>query len=96
MSTIKFGFGQPVDYVSAELSEDGTIIGNDSEITANIKAWRNHLLAETDFYMVTDSPLSADAKQQMINYRQALRDLDYNDQSLIDFTHANWPSKPQV
>lgn len=96
MSVIKFGNGQPVSYVSPEYIEGQEIVENDPEITANIKAWRNHLLAETDFYMVTDSPLSADAKQQMVNYRQALRDLDYNDHSLIDFTNANWPSKPQV
>ena len=46
---------------------------------ANLRSRRNRLLAETDFYALSDVTMS----DEMRTYRQALRDLP---------THSNWPS----
>jgi len=51
----------------------------ESKAVSNQKAYRNQLLAETDFYALTDVTLTA----EMTTYRQALRDIT---------THANWPN----
>jgi hypothetical protein len=48
---------------------------------------RNELLAATDFYALTDVPMSAD----MTTYRQALRDLPASVENSEDVV---WPEKP--
>jgi len=48
---------------------------------------RNELLAVTDFYALTDVPMSAD----MTTYRQALRDVPA---SVEDSKDVVWPEKP--
>ena len=40
-----------------------------------IRTIRNNFLSQTDIYMISDYPLSSDVKQQLIQYRQQLRDL---------------------
>jgi hypothetical protein len=54
---------------------------------------RDKLLKETDVYMISDFPLSEDKKQQLIEYRQALRDLPQV--SLLDEQSSiSWPTPP--
>jgi hypothetical protein len=48
---------------------------------------RNELLAATDFYALTDVPMSAD----MTTYRQALRDVPASVENSEDVV---WPEKP--
>ena len=48
-------------------------------IAANMRAERNSLLFETDFWALSDRTMSSEQR----NYRQALRDIP---------THANWPN----
>jgi len=48
---------------------------------------RNELLAATDFYALTDVPMSAD----MTTYRQALRDVPTSVENSEDVV---WPEKP--
>jgi len=48
---------------------------------------RNELLAATDFYALTDVPMSSD----MTTYRQALRDLPASVENSEDVV---WPEKP--
>jgi hypothetical protein len=50
---------------------------------------RNKLLAETDFYALSDVTLSDDMK----TYRQALRDLTKNS-SWPNLSESDWPTKP--
>ena len=63
------------------------------EASLNILNWdyvrkeRNELLAATDFYALTDVPMSAD----MTTYRQALRDLPASVENSEDVV---WPEKP--
>ena len=53
----------------------------------NVRTHRNELLAETDFYALTDVPMSAD----MTTYRQALRDVPASVENSEDVV---WPEKP--
>ncbi len=61
----------------------------DREI-AEVRSRRNRLLAETDFYALSDVTMSSD----MTTYRQALRDIT-NGVDTVDKCNAiTWPTKP--
>ena len=51
---------------------------------------RNQLLAETDFYALSDVTMSDDMK----TYRQALRDLPAGKDTVEKCENATWPTKP--
>ena len=57
---------------------------------AELRARRNRLLAETDFYALSDVTLSSD----MTTYRQALRDLPAGKDTVQKCEDATWPTKP--
>tara|TARA_B100001564_G_scaffold282471_1_gene244992 strand:- start:56 stop:349 length:294 start_codon:yes stop_codon:yes gene_type:complete len=55
-----------------------------------LRARRNQLLAETDFYAISDVTMSDDMK----TYRQALRDLPSGKDTVEKCENATWPTKP--
>ena len=57
---------------------------------ADLRARRNELLAETDFYGNSDVTMSDD----MTTYRQALRDLPAGKDTVDKCNNATWPTKP--
>ena len=57
---------------------------------ATLREKRNRLLAETDFYALSDVTLSDD----MTTYRQALRDLPSGKDTVQKCEDATWPTKP--
>jgi len=57
---------------------------------ATLRDRRNRLLAETDFYALSDVTLSDD----MTTYRQALRDLPAGKDTVQKCEDATWPTKP--
>ena len=57
---------------------------------ADLRARRNRLLAETDFYGNSDVTMSSD----MTTYRQALRDLPDGKDTVEKCENATWPTKP--
>ena len=57
---------------------------------ANLRARRNRLLAETDYYALSDNTLSDDMK----TYRQNLRDLPAGKDTVAKCENATWPTKP--
>ena len=57
---------------------------------ADLRSKRNRLLAETDFYALSDVTLSSD----MTTYRQALRDLPAGKDTVEKCENATWPTKP--
>ena len=63
--------------------------GLDAAVAEANRTKRNGLLAETDFYALTDVTLSAD----MTSYRQALRDIT-NHANWPNLGDADWPVKP--
>lgn len=57
--------------------EDFKVPGSDmteEEVWAGIRNVRNILLAESDWTVLSDAPLTATQKQEALNYRQSLRD----------------------
>ncbi len=67
--------------------------GADDRLAAEHRATRNQLLANSDWTVLTDSPLTDDVKTSWATYRTALRNLPTNENwpSLED---ADWPTKP--
>jgi len=57
---------------------------------ATLRTDRSRLLADTDFYALSDVTLSAD----MTTYRQDLRDLPAGKTTKADVDGATWPTKP--
>ena len=64
--------------------------GEDDRALAGMRERRNRLLAETDFYALSDVTMSAD----MTTYRQALRDLPDGKTTKAHVDAATWPTKP--
>ena len=88
-----------VDNVEVELSAD-EIAARQAEETAwangandraasDNRAKRNSLLAETDYFALTDVTLSA----EMTTYRQALRDITSHS-NWPNLSDSDWPTKP--
>ena len=57
---------------------------------ANLRSRRNNLLAETDFYALSDVTMSDDMK----TYRQELRDLPAGKDTVEKCDNATFPTKP--
>ena len=89
-----------VDGVSVQLTADEETAADAAETAwtngafdraiAELRAKRNRLLAETDFYALSDVTMSSD----MTTYRQNLRDIT-NGVDTVDKCNAiSWPTKP--
>ena len=63
-----------------------------SEYWAEIRGERNALLAESDYRVLPDSPLSDSKLAEWKTYRQALRDLPANTSDPSDPTYPTKPS----
>ena len=61
-----------------------------SRAQANLRSRRNRLLAETDFYALSDVTMSDEMKK----YRQDLRDLPAGKDTVDKCNNATWPTKP--
>ncbi len=59
---------------------------------ADLRAKRNRLLAETDFYALSDVTMSSD----MATYRENLRDLPAGKDTVDKCNNATFPTKPQL
>jgi len=57
---------------------------------AEMRAKRTRLLAQTDFYALSDVTMSED----MTTYRQALRDLPSGLSTVDNVNNVTWPTKP--
>ena len=66
--------------------EDGAL----GRAQADLRAKRNRLLAETDFYALSDVTMSDDMK----TYRQDLRDLPEGKDTVAKCQNAVFPTKP--
>ena len=87
--------GNRVQFTSAEETardNEETAYANaaPARALARMRERRNQLLAETDFYALSDVTLSDD----MTTYRQALRDLPAGKDTVDKVNNATWPTKP--
>lgn len=65
-------------------------VQNEKELMESIRTTRNHLLTDSDWTQVGDSPISAEKKEEWKTYRQTLRDITTVD----DLQEIVWPEKP--
>ncbi len=91
--------GRPGDesYLKRTLVFYGYPIGDelktDEEMAEEAREKRDKLLAESDYLLMADYPISSEALVALKTYRQALRDVP--EQSGFPKT-IEWPSKPEV
>ena len=88
--------GNKVQFTAAEetardAEEKAWADGAVARAQANLRAKRNRLLAETDFYALSDVTMSSD----MTTYRQNLRDLPAGKDTVDKCNNATFPTKPQ-
>ena len=84
-------------FVGDNLMEYGT-----KEFGLNVlRTKRNKLLAESDWTVMPDSPLSAEKQDEWKIYRQELRDIPskysnppFTEKGDLDNTKINWPEQP--
>ena len=62
------------------------------ELAQSVRSQRDALIAETDYLILPDYPLSEEDRAIVIRYRQALRDVP--EQAGFP-TEVNWPEKPE-
>lgn len=62
------------------------------ELAQSVRSQRDALIAETDYLILPDYPLSEEDRAFVIRYRQALRDVP--EQAGFP-TEINWPEKPE-
>ena len=87
--------GVKVQFTSAEETardNEETALANaaPARALAEMRAKRTRLLAQTDFYALSDVTMSDD----MTTYRQALRDLPAGKDTVKKVDDATWPTKP--
>jgi hypothetical protein len=73
--------------------EQPELVLSDDEKWEQVRQKRNNLLAQSDWTVLIDSPLTDEKKQEYITYRQALRDLPskYNNPDNVVY-----PDQPEV
>lgn len=90
-ATPSYGAGEVLDWgsgslVSGKWQRWTKRNKNNTELMVEVRATRDGLLVETDFYALSDVTMSSD----MTTYREALRDLPAN----VDLTNIVYPTKP--
>ena len=74
---------------------DGKAVIRTDNVLEILRANRDSLLTESDWTQMTDSPLSDSKKAEWATYRQALRDLPANNESVTTIDDVVFPNKPQ-
>ena len=95
MPRYKLVNGERIQFTAAEetardAEEQAFADGAVARAQAKLRAKRNQLLAETDFYALSDVTMSAD----METYRQDLRDLPEGKDTVDKCDNVVWPTKP--
>ena len=95
MPRYKLVNGERIQFTAAEetardAEEQAFADGAVARAQAKLRAKRNQLLAETDFYALSDVTMSAD----METYRQDLRDLPEGKDTVEKCNNVVWPTKP--
>ena len=80
----------PEEEVARDAEEAVYAAGAFDRAVAGLRQDRNRNLASTDWYALTDVPMSAG----MTEYRQALRDLPAGMSTVADVENASWPVRP--
>lgn len=82
--TFKVGNGDEVKILSTCSHKEDWVLRE--------KAYRNHLLAESDSMVVSDRGMAESKLTEWKTYRQSLRDFDFSSYEPGD--EITWPTKP--
>lgn len=77
------------EIAARQAEEAAWVAGANDRAAADNREKRNQLLAETDYFALTDVALTA----EMTTYRQALRDITSH-ANWPNLSDSDWPSKP--
>lgn len=77
------------EIAARQAEETAWAAGANDRAAADNREKRNQLLAETDYFALTDVALTA----EMTTYRQALRDITSH-ANWPNLSDSDWPSKP--
>ena len=80
----------PEEEVARDAEEAVWAAGAFDRDVARLRDDRTQRLSSTDWYALTDVPMSAG----MTEYRQALRDLPAGMSTVADVENASWPVRP--
>lgn len=78
-------FGKQVDLAT------GKLVARTEFLWAQVRQQRDNLLSATDYLVMPDYPISDSYRQQVLAYRQALRDLTT---AFADPTAVVYPTRP--
>ena len=67
-----------------------------NELATEIRSKRNSLLAETDYLLMPDYPISADYLEKVKEYRQQLRDITKQDEFPKNVTFPDFPKIEKI
>ena len=86
--------GELVDMTDAEIAEttSTTDVSPFDNLIRELRESRNAKLQQTDWMTCSDSPTMTD---EWRTYRQALRDITQNLQTVDDVKTITWPTKPE-
>lgn len=78
------------EIAARQAEEAAWAAGANDRAAADNREKRNQLIAETDYFALTDVALTA----EMTTYRQALRDITSH-ANWPNLSDSDWPTKPQ-
>ena len=80
----------PEEIAQRQAEEQAWLNGAFDRAMEDLRIKRNNLLKDTDHYALSDQTLSDD----MRTYRQSLRDITNNLNTVEDVNSVTWPTKP--
>ena len=84
------------EILQRQLDEQAWLSGEFNRAISNLRNKRNKLLADTDYIVLADSPISSVKKSEFMNYRTALRNLTQGLDTVEKINNVVYPLKPQI
>ncbi len=76
--------------------EQAWLAGAFDRAMSDLRSKRNKLLADTDYIILSDSPIPSVKKSEFMNYRTALRNLTQGLDTVEKINNVAYPLKPQI
>jgi len=84
------------DIAQRQSDEQTWLAGAFNRAMSDLRSKRNKLLAESDYIILADSPISSVKKSEFMNYRTALRNLTQGLDTIEKINNVAYPLKPQI
>ena len=84
----------PEELAQRQAEEQAWLAGAFDRAINELRAKRNKLLADSDYIVLTDSPITPAKKSEWMNYRTALRNLTQGLDTIEKVNNVSYPLKP--